>query len=147
MFLFISSFGFQDLQFWSIIVKNIIEIIMICQDKFHNIYKIYKGPFKKCVTCIMIFLPPHLSSHVRTCLIFSNPTPPFHWKVTNYEMTETKFFCIFGCLCEPSSVKWTEKIRNHILTYCPPSFLHIYTHVLTSYTGKEDKILLTELVF
>ena len=32
-----------------------------------------------------------------------------------------------------------EKIENHNFNCCPHSFLHRDIHVLTSYTGKEEK--------
>ena len=42
--------------------------------------------------------------------------------------------------------KEVEKIKNGNFSYWSHSFLHTYTHVLTSYTGKEEKILPPESV-
>ena len=49
--------------------------------------------------------------------------------------------------CQHFISKEAEKVRHHNSNYCPHSFLHKDTHVLTRYTGKGEKILATELIF
>ena len=68
-------------------------------------------------------------------------------KVTNYGMTKKTFF--LHLLAEVNHVMSNklEKLKNHNFDYSPYSFLHTDTHVLRSYTVKEENILTTEFAF
>ena len=59
-----------------------------------------------------------------------------HFLCPNYGLYKL-VFCTFGCLCKPCCEKGVRKGQK----------LHTDTHVLTAYTGKEEKILPAELVF
>ena len=83
-------------------------------------------------------------------MAFFTPLPLCHtlsFFCPNYGTTDG-IFCFVHLADYANQVmkKEAEKMRNHNFSYWSHLFLHTDRHVLTIYTGKEEKILLPELI-